>query len=196
MEMRKEEIETKQDELADDLCALLEKAGRGGASSRVFEIPEYARRRIDVSPAKGKITGHFKDLVISDWKRRDHVEGNVPEERISAEDLLKGLAVFLKKYEVSVFVNKKGELYVFGIERYNGIPVEGRETGHLYKLYVVGRTKEAYTITADGAPIARRSARMVGENISLSRWFGAMELTPFALTEHAYLEEMQEKTKK
>jgi len=194
MEVSKEDIEKKQDELAEELCALLEKAGRGGASSRKFEIPEYARRRIDVSPAKSKVTGHFKDLVISDWKRRDHHDGDVPEERMTKQDILTGVAVFLKKHEVPVFADRKGNIYVLGIERYNGIPVEGYEAGHLYKLYSPERTGEAYTVTADGEPIASRSALKEGENVKLSRWFGSTELAPFVLTEQAYIKEMQAKS--
>lgn len=191
--MRKEELDKKQDELADELCALLERAGRGGASSRVFEIPEYARRRIDVSPSKGKMTGHFKGLVISDWKRKDHAEGDTPEARMTAEDLLRGVATFLEEQGLSVYVDPKGGLYVLGVERYNGIPVEGYETGHLYKLYVAEQTKDAYTIYADGAPIVQKKARLDGRRLQLRGWFRAIELRPYEHSEGEYVKEMREK---
>lgn len=193
--MRKEELDKKQDELAEELCALLERAGRGGASARAFEIPAYARRQLDVSPSKGVVTGHFKDLVISDWKRKDHAEGDTPEERMSESDLLRGVAVFLEKQGVSVYVDAKGRLYVLGIERYNGIPVEGYETGHLYRLYVAEQSNDAYTLTADGAPIARRKARLSGKKIQLRGWFRSIELSPFTLSEGEYVKEMRERAK-
>lgn len=196
MHLEKEDLEKKQDEVADELCTLLERAGRGGESSRRFEIPEYARRRIDISPSKGKITGHFKSLVITDWKRKDHQEGNVPEERIVEENVLAGVALILKKNNLRVFCDKESQdMYVLGIERYEGIPVQGLEDGHLYKLYSPGHTTEAWEVTSDGETITSRAAEMEEETLTLVTNHGErVKLEPFDQSEEEYVNEMKKKS--
>jgi hypothetical protein len=198
MHLTKEDLDKKQDEVADELCALLERAGRGGESSRQFEIPEYARRRIDMSLSAGKLIGHFKSLVITDWKRKDHHEGNVPEERIAEHDILVGVALVLKKFDLRVFRDQDAQnLYVLGIENYGGIPVRGFDEGQLYALYVSNHSDESWDITSDGTTIASCVAEMRGKTLMLVTKRGnEVELVPFDLTEKEYVSEMKEKSEK
>jgi len=198
MHLEKEDIEKKQDEVADKLCALLERAGRSGESSRQFEIPEYARRRIDISPSKGEITGYFKSLVITDWKRKDHHEGDVPEERIAEHDILIGVALLLKKFGLRVFRDQEFQnVYVLGVERYGGIPVKGFDEGQLCALYVSGHTDESWDITSDGATIASCVAEMLGGVLSLITHKGTVvELVHFDLSEAEYVRDMKKKSQK
>ena len=186
MGLHKEDLEKKQDELMEELCVLLEKAGRGGASSRVFEVPEYARRRVDIALSSGELTGHFKELVITDWKRKEHHEGDVVEERINEQDLLTGVAVFLNKHGLKVF-SDDAKFYVLGIERYEGIPVEGLEVGQLYELYAPGHTDESWEVTSDGAPLAGHTAKLEGKTVVLRGRKGEVALKPFDLSEAEYI---------
>lgn len=195
MHLKKEDLEKKQDEVADELCALLERAGREGESSRKFEIPEYARRRIDISLSGGMVIGHFKSLVIVDWKRKDHHEGNVPEERMGEGDVLTGVALILKKNKLRVFREKGSQgIYVLGIERYGGIPVQGVETGRLYKLYSPSHTTEAWDVTSDGETIPSYTAELKGDTVVLGTSTGSLELEPLDLNEEEYVKEMKKKS--
>lgn len=191
MELRKEDLEKKQDAVADELCALLEKAGRGGASSRVFEIPEFARRTIDISLSKGELTGHMKGLVINDWKRKNHHEGDTPEKRMPEHELLLGVALILKKEGLKVFSDVTENLYVLGIEPYGGLSVVGLEDKPLYQLYVSHRTNEAIEVTSDGKPLRSYKAEMHGHILTLKGWFRKKVLEPFELSEKAYIERLQ-----
>lgn len=193
MELRREDLEKKQDAVATELCALLEKAGQGGASSRVFEIPEYARRNIDISLAKGVLTGHVAGLVINDWKRKNHHQGDVPEERMREAEVLKGVALVLKKEGLSVFSDTRGKIYVLGIEPYGGIPVEGAGGQPLYELRVSGRTSEAWELTSDGKTLRSYAAHMHGHALVLQSWWMKRVLKPFELTEDAYVEALRRK---
>ncbi len=194
MELRTEDVEQKQDTVAQELCALLEKAGRGGASSRVFEIPEYARRAIDISLSGGEVTGYFKTLVINDWKRKEHHEGDTPESRIGAADLLTGVALILKREGRKVFSDSRDRLYVLGIEPYGGPLVEGLEKTPLYQLRVSGHTSEAWEITSDGRPIRFYTPSMHEGALTLKTWFTKRTLIPYTHTEQAYLHAMREKS--
>ncbi len=193
MELRREDLEKKQDQVAEELCALLERAGRGGASSRVFEIPEYARRNIDISLSKGVLTGYSTGLVINDWKRKNHHEGDTPEERMQESDVLRGAALILKKEGLRVFSDTKGRIYVLGIEPYGGIPVEGAEGQPLYELRVSGRTSEAWELASDGKTLRSCTARMHGHTLTLRGWWRKKVLQPFELSEEAYVEGLHKK---
>jgi hypothetical protein len=196
MHVEKEDLEKKQDEIADELCALLERAGRGGESSRQFEVPEYARRRIDVALSSGKLIGHFKSLVIVDWKRKDHHEGDAVEERMSEQDILTGVAVLLKKEGLQVFTDEATHrIYVVGLEEYNGIPVKGLEGGHLYELYSPHHTDESWDITADGEGISNDTAEMREGALTLVTSRGTeISLKPFNLSEAEYVRDVRGKS--
>lgn len=196
MHLEKEDIEKKQDEFANELCALLERAGRGGSSARQFEVPEYARRRIDVALSSGKLTGHFESLVVVDWKRKEHKDGDVPEARIEEHDILIAVALWLSMHDLRVFRDEDSQnLYVLGIENYDGMVVKGLDEGQLYSLHVSNRTGESWDITSNGATLAGCAAEVAKKSVVLTTHKGtAVSLVPFGLTEAEFVKEMKKKS--
>jgi len=198
MKFTKEDLEIKQDEVAGELCALLEKAGSGGESSRVFEIPEYARRRLDMSLSGAVLTGYFASLIINDWKRKDHHEGGVSEERITEHDLLTGIALLLKKQGLKVFRAEGVEdIYILGIEKYGGIPVAGIEEGNLYQLYSSDHTTEAWKVSCEGIKLVGNIAQMAGTVLTLTTNKGkSITLKSFDLSEGEFIRQMKQKSER